>query len=146
MRRTEGAARWGMVGAAVALAAVAAMGCDAGGFFCGSDAMCGWSEADLSRVAALSNPPSVPPADNSNAYATDPNAIALGKMFYFDTRFSGPSNWLDGLNRTMPFGRTAIGQSAGVACISCHDNGHGGVDPASTPGDVSVGAGWTYNN
>ncbi len=46
----------------------------------------------------------------------------------------------------MPFGRTAIGQSAGVACVSCHDHGHGSVDPASTPGNVSVGAGWTYNN
>ena len=108
--------------------------------------MCGWSETDLSRVAALANLPSTPPADDSNAYATNPDAIALGKMFYFDTRFSGPSNWLDGLNRVMPFGRTAIGQSAGVACVSCHDHGHGGADPASTPGDVSVGAGWTYNN
>ncbi len=146
MRRREAAARWGMVGAAVVLAVVASAGCDAGGFFCGSDAMCGWSGTDLSRVAALANLPSTPPADNSNAYATNPDAIALGKMFYFDKRFSGPSNWLDGLNRTMPFGRTAIGQSAGVACVSCHDAGHGGADPASTPGDVSMGAGWTYNN
>ena len=47
MRRREAAARWGMVGATVALAVVAAAGCDAGGFFCGSDAMCGWSETDL---------------------------------------------------------------------------------------------------
>ena len=146
MRAREAAARWGTVGAAATLAVVVIAGCDAGGFFCGSDAMCGWSETDLSRVAALANLPSTPPVDNSNAYATNPDAIALGKMFYFDARFSGPSNWLDGLNRTMPFGRTAIGQSAGVACVSCHDHGHGGVDPASIPGDVSVGAGWTYAN
>ncbi len=97
MRRREAAARWGMVGATVALTVVAAAGCDAGGFFCGSDAMCGWSETDLSRVTALANLPSTPPADASNAYATNPDAIALGKMFYFDTRFSGPSTWLDGL-------------------------------------------------
>src|SRR5580704_1899841 len=146
MRPREAAARWRTVGAAITLAVVVIAGCDAGGFFCGSDAMCGWSETDLSRVAALANLPSTPPVDNSNVYATNPDAIALGKMFYFDTRFSGPSNWLDGLNRTMPFGRTAIGQSAGVACVTCHDAGHGGVDPASTPGDVSMGAGWTYNN
>jgi hypothetical protein len=146
MRPREAAARWGTVGAAITLTVVVIAGCDAGGFFCGSDAMCGWSETDLSRVAALANLPSTPPVDNSNVYATNPDAIALGKMFYFDTRFSGPSNWLDGLNRTMPFGRTAIGQSAGVACVTCHDAGHGGVDPASTPGDVSMGAGWTYNN
>ena len=146
MRRREAATRWGMVGATVALAVVASAGCGAGGFFCGSDAMCGWSETDLSRVAALANLPSTPPPDNSNAYAANPDAIALGKLLYFDTRFSGPSTWLDGLNHTMPFGRTAIGQSAGVACVSCHDHGHGSVDPASTPGDVSVGAGWTYAN
>jgi cytochrome c peroxidase len=143
--RREAATRWATVGAATALAVVLT-GCDAGGFFCGSDAICGWSDTDLSRVAALANLPSTPPVDTSNAYATNPEAVALGKMFYFDTRFSGPSNWLDGLNRVMPFGRTAIGQNAGVACISCHDNGHGGADPSSAPGDVSVGAGWTYNN
>src|SRR5579871_2084782 len=146
MRRREEITRSGMMSAAIALAGVAAAGCDVSSFFCGNGAMCGWSETDLSRVAALANLPSTPPADNSNAYATNPDAIALGKMFYFDTRFSGPSTWLDGLNRTMPFGRTAIGQSAGVACVSCHDHGHGSVDPASAPGDVSVGAGWTYNN
>ncbi|HSS37909.1 MAG TPA: cytochrome-c peroxidase, partial [Polyangia bacterium] len=133
------------MGTAIA-AAVVVTGCDAGGFFCGSDAMCGWSETDLSRVAALANLPSTPPVDGSNAYATNPDAIALGKMFYFDTRFSGPSTWVDGLGHVMPFGRTAIGQSAGVSCASCHDHGHGAVDPSHSPGDVSVGAGWTYNN
>ena len=63
---------------------------------------------DRSRRAWPRSPilPSTPPADDSNAYATNPDAITLGKMFYFDTRFSGPSTWLDGLNRTMPFGRT----------------------------------------
>ena len=128
------------------LAAVAAVGCDKGGFFCGSSATCGWSATDLSRVAALANLPSTAPADDSNAYSTLPDAVALGKMFYFDTRFSGPSTLLDGLNRTMPFGRTPAGQNAGVACVTCHDAGHGGADPSSIPGDVSMGAGWTYNN
>jgi len=146
MRRSEAAARWGTVGAAVALAAITAAGCDVGGFFCGSGAVCGWSETDLSRIAALANLPSTPPVDESNAYATNTDAITLGKMFYFDTRFSGPSTWLDALGRAMPFGRTAVGQSAGVSCVSCHDAGHGGADPASGPGNVSVGAGWTYNN
>src|SRR4051794_31505584 len=85
--RREATARWGMVGAAIA--AVVLTGCDASSFFCGSDAMCGWSETDLSRVAALATLPATPPADDSNAYSTNPDAVALGKMFYFDTRFSG---------------------------------------------------------
>ncbi|HEX3902134.1 MAG TPA: cytochrome c peroxidase [Polyangia bacterium] len=146
MRRRNATVRGRAAGLAFGLAAVAAAGCDSGGFFCGSGGVCGWSDTDVARVAALANLPSTPPVDDSNVYATNPDAIALGKMFYFDTRFSGPSTWLDGLNRTMPFGRTAIGQGAGVACVSCHDAGHGGVDAASAPGDVSVGSGWTYNN
>ncbi len=127
------------------LACVALVGCQSGGFLC-SGGDCAWSGSDRARVEALADLPQTAPADPSNRYATNADAIALGKMFYFDTRFSGPSTLLDGLNRKMPFGRSAVGQSAGVACISCHDEGHAGVDPASAPGNVSVGAGWTYNN
>jgi cytochrome c peroxidase len=115
------------------------------GFFC-AGGNCAWSATDVARVEALANLPSTAPADSSNRYATDPAAVALGKMFYFDTRFSGPSTMLDALNRKMPFGRAPAGQSTGMACVSCHDAGHAGVDPASAPGNVSVGAGWTYNN
>jgi cytochrome c peroxidase len=132
------------VALSIALAAVAA-GCDGKSFLCaGGD--CSWSSTDVARVEALSGLPTTAPVDASNRYATDPGAIALGKMFYFDPRFSGPSTVLDALNRKMPFGRAPAGQSAGVACVSCHDAGHAGADPASAPANVSVGAGWTYNN
>ncbi len=146
MRRRDAAARWGKAGAAIVLGAAGLAGCGDGGFLCSSGGSCGWSEADISRVAALANPPSTPPADTSNKYATDPGAVALGQKFYFDTRFSGPATDLDGLGRVMPFGRAPAGQAANVACATCHDPGHGGADPASAPADVSVGAGWTYNN
>lgn len=130
----------------MAIAAIGFTGCDQGGFLCGGgDGMCGWTAEDIARVEALSGMPA-PPADTSNAHANDPAAADLGKQFYYDTRFSGPSNWQDGLGRVMPFGRTAIGSNAGVACVSCHDPGHGGADPSSAPGDVSVGAGWTFAN
>jgi cytochrome c peroxidase len=132
-------------GCALACGALAS-GCQAtDGFGCaGGD--CTWSPTERARIEALADLPQTAPADTSNRYATDPGAAALGKMFYFDTRFSGPSTMLDALNRKMPFGRAAAGQNAGVACVSCHDGGHAGVDPASAPGNVSVGAGWTYNN
>jgi len=130
----------------LATAAIGFTGCDQGGFFCGGgDGMCGWTSEDIARVEALSGM-SAPPSDTSNMYASVPAAADLGKQFYYDTRFSGPSNWQDGLGRVMPFGRTALGTSAGVGCITCHDPGHGGADPSSSPGDVSVGAGWTYAN
>lgn len=132
--------------AITAAAASALAGCEQGGFLCGgTNGMCGWSAQDLARVEALGDLPA-PPPDTSNAYAANTDAATLGKQFYYDTRFSGPSSWQDGLGRVMPFGRTAIGTSAGVGCITCHDPGHGGVDPSSAPGDVSVGAGWTYAN
>jgi cytochrome c peroxidase len=131
----------------VAIAAIGLAGCEEGGFLCGGgDGMCGWTSEDIARVEALSGM-QAPPVDTSNKYSTDTQfAAPLGKQFYYDTHFSGPSTWLDGLGHVMPFGRTALGSSAGVACVSCHDPGHGGADPASSPGDVSVGAGWTYAN
>jgi cytochrome c peroxidase len=130
----------------LAAAAMGLAGCEQGGFFCGgNDGMCGWTSEDLARVEALSGTPAAP-SDTSNMYVGNQLAEELGKQFYYDTRFSGPSNWQDGLGRVMPFGRTAIGTSAGVGCITCHDPGHGGADPASSPGDVSMGAGWTYAN
>ena len=135
------------VGVGLAVGA-AVLGCQRdGGFMCGGGSgSCGWTADDLARVEALADMPSTPPTDASNRYATDAGAVALGKMFYFDTRFSGPSTVLDALNRKMPFGRAAAGQDAVVACVTCHDAGHAGVDPASAPGNVSIGAGWTYNN
>ncbi|HEY2730738.1 MAG TPA: cytochrome c peroxidase [Polyangia bacterium] len=143
MKRRQRAVVWVEMG--VAIFAVAA-GCQSGGGFLCSGGDCQWSSTDVARVEALADLPSTAPVDPSNRYAADPGAVALGKMLYFDTRFSGPSTMLDALNRKMPFGRAAAGQNAGVACVSCHDAGHAGADPASAPGNVSVGAGWTYNN
>ena len=96
-----------------------ASGCNgAGGFFCpGGD--CSWSPTERARIEALADAPASAPIDTSNRYAANPEAAALGKMFYFDTRFSGPSTMLDALNRKMPFGRAAVGQNAGVGCVSC---------------------------
>jgi cytochrome c peroxidase len=145
MKERDRAVVWVEMGAAICLLL---SGCQQdGGFMCGGGSKtCGWSSTDLARVEALADLPSVAPVDASNRYATSTDAIALGKMLYFDTRFSGPSTNVDALNRKMPFGRAVAGQSAAVACVSCHDAGHVGADPASAPGNVSVGAGWTYNN
>jgi cytochrome c peroxidase len=119
----------------------------AGGFFCPNQ-NCGVSDDEQARIIALALPDPVPsaPPDPTNRYADDANASALGKMLYHDTRFAGPSNQLDALNRMMPFGRMPVGQNAAVGCVTCHSPGHAGADPAGSPADVSVGAGWTFAN
>jgi len=123
-----------------------ASGCkDAGGFFC-SGSECGWSDHETSALVALGGMPTDAPADTSNKYATSVDAAAFGKQLYFDTRFSGPSTQVDALNRPMPFGRVAKGQPTATSCASCHDANHASIDPAPAPGDVSVGAGWTFAN
>jgi cytochrome c peroxidase len=143
MKERYRAVVWVEMGAAFLVIAAGCQSTD--GFLCGGG-NCEWSATDVARVEALADLPSTAPTDPSNRYASDLDAAALGKMFYFDGRFSGPSTMLDALNHKMPFGRAAAGQNTGVACVSCHDAGHAGVDPASAPGNVSIGAGWTYNN
>ncbi len=143
MHQQRKAVMWVVIGAGVCASACQPLD----EFTCGgSGEDCQFSSTDRARLGELADLPQTAPADPSNRYAENPDAAALGKKLYHDPRFSGPSTLLDGLNRKMPFGRTAAGTSAGVACVSCHDAGHAGVDPASAPGNVSVGAGWTYNN
>src|SRR6266404_7466744 len=98
MKRRQRAVVWVEMG--VAVLAVAA-GCQSGGGFLCAGGDCQWSSTDVARVEALADLPSTAPPDLSNHYAADPSAAALGKMLYFDTRFSGPSTMLDALNRKM---------------------------------------------
>jgi cytochrome c peroxidase len=131
----------GAVGALLALAGCAEMD----KLFCPSG-LCGWSEEDASRLAALGGLPDAAPDDPSNAYASNAAAQALGRKFFWDARFSGTSNGNDALSRPMPFARAPKGQPLNISCATCHDLRHGGVDPESVPGNVSIGAGWTDVN
>ena len=124
------------------VAAASASGC---GFFC-TGGSCGWSDQEKSTLNSLSGLAASAPADPSNRYVGDPNAQTLGKALFFDTRFSGSSNVLDALNRPMPYGRAQKGQPTAIGCITCHDFGNGSVDAATEPGNVSLGAGWTFSN
>ena len=120
-------------------------GCDSDGFWCGN-ATCGDSANETAQIVALGELPLEAPLDTSNKYAKDPGAADLGKQLFHDKRFSGPTTALDSIGRAMPFGRTPKGQAAGVACVSCHDPARGSIDSAPVPGNVSVGAGWTFSN
>lgn len=129
-----------VLGAATVLLA----GCDVGGYLCAGGS-CGWTDEEKAALVSMSTYPGTP-SDASNKYTNNADAIQLGKLLYHDTRFSGPSVQVDALGRTMPFGRVAKGDNVGVACVSCHDAAHGGVDPTASPGNVSVGAGWSFSN
>jgi cytochrome c peroxidase len=88
--------------------------------------------------------PDRPPADPSNKVADDARAAVLGKLFFFDTRFSGALNAPnDGLTNGS---LGAAGVSGRVACVSCHDPALGGTDHRSRPQATSYGASYTGRN
>jgi cytochrome c peroxidase len=134
-------------GAAAALAAAAGLtGCAAmDRAFC-AEGNCGWSEDEVSRVSALADLPEAPPDDPSNKYAGSDAAVQLGRKLFADPRLSGTSNATDALGRAMPFARAPKGQPLNIACATCHDLRRGGIDPATVPGNVSIGASWTDTN
>jgi cytochrome c peroxidase len=85
-----------------------------------------------------------PPRDPTNRWAEDIEAAKLGKLFYFDTRFSGP---LGPYNVPATNGSLgAAGEVAKVACASCHDPAYGGTDHRSVPNATSLGVSYTGRN
>jgi cytochrome c peroxidase len=107
---------------------------------------CGWSDAEIGSLSSLADLPATPPPDRTNKYVGYPGAEALGRKLFWDTRFSGVSSGTDALKRPMPFARAAKGQPLNISCATCHDLKRGGIDPASVPGNVSLGASWTDVN
>jgi cytochrome c peroxidase len=130
----------------VVVAMLALTGCGgwADSVFC-TGAGCAWTPEEWSRVAALANPPPAPP-DPTNSWADDPAAVALGRRFYFDAAFSGPSRMMDSIKRPTTLGRSPAAQPSLVSCATCHDLAAGGVDVSSVPANVSIGAGVTDVN
>lgn len=114
------------------LLVAAAMCLPFGSVACDGDGLNNAEREALSEMVLAPLPPSP-----TNAVADDPDAAALGKMFYFDTRFSGPLT-VDGGEA----GLGPIGATGRVACVSCHEPTAGGVDQRSR-GGVSVAAGFT---
>jgi cytochrome c peroxidase len=135
-----------VVTVALAVASVALAGCGASAddLFCDS-AGCGFSDLAWSRLSALANPGPVP-IDASNAVFGTDRANLLGQWSFFDTRFSGVATQVDAIGRPTGVARAAKGQPLNISCASCHDLDRMGVDAASTPGNVSSGAGFTDVN
>jgi cytochrome c peroxidase len=128
------------------LVAVALASCSEGDkLFC-NNGNCGWSDDEIAWLSDLTGLPDTAPPDPTNKYATNSGAVDLGHKLFFDARFSGTSAGTDSIGRSMPYGRAPAGQPLNISCATCHSFDHGGADPASVPGDVSLGAVWTDVN
>jgi cytochrome c peroxidase len=117
----------------VYLAAFALLGCDDEGPF---------TEQEMQRLRTFAL--TAPPADPTNAKAADAAAAKLGKLFYFDTRFSGPLGPYNSPEVNGSLG--AAGEAGKVACASCHDPAYGGTDHRSVPNATSLGVSYTGRN
>jgi cytochrome c peroxidase len=100
-----------------------------------------FTDEEWSRLESLVNIDEDPPPDPVNKHVGDPEAEALGQMFFFDSRFSGVATGIDVLQRPTTASRAPIGERTGIMCATCHDPSRGGVDKSSVPGHVSIGAG-----
>ncbi len=96
------------------------------------------SPADLAALAMQSPLPPVP-ADPTNAYADNAAAARLGQMLFFDKSYAGAIAAAAADTGTNG-GLGATGDTAKLACASCHAIGSESLDDRrSQPGKVSVG-------
>jgi cytochrome c peroxidase len=109
------------------------------------DTGCAFTGDEWTKLKSLTGLPP-PSRDASNAVDGNQAAIALGKAFFSDARFSGTATQVDALKRPAAVARAPLGQPANLSCASCHDLGRAGVDTTSVPDNVSAGAGWTDVN
>ncbi len=103
-----------------------------------------FTEAEWEQVQTLSPLPEVP-SDPTNAFENDADAARLGQMLFFETAFAGPISAEaadDGSNG----GLGAEGETARVACASCHMPETWFMDRRSMPNDRSFGTGRTGSN
>jgi cytochrome c peroxidase len=84
----------------------------------------------------------VTPPDVTNQWADDDAAAALGKKFFFETRFSG--QLLDDSNQgTFAGALGVVGDTGKVSCSGCHQPQKSFTDQRSPRRQNSLGAGWT---
>ena len=88
--------------------------------------------------------PASPPPNPSNRVADNTLAAQLGKMFFFDPKFSGA---LGPLNDGVTNGSLGKAGDVGkVSCTGCHQIDNGGADRRSRPGTVSLGVNFGLRN
>jgi len=106
-----------------------------------------WTEGEPAVLHGIGRPPPDPSngllSPDGYPVASDGTltpAAALGKLFFFDARFSGAATASDWLGRIRPENaHVPAGTPVGLACVSCHDLNRAASDPLAAP--ISLGAG-----
>lgn len=111
-----------------------------------------FSKEERAVIRTLSPLPQVPP-DTTNRVADNQAAAALGQMYYFDPRFSGPlvnvANEVaaTGGNGTVGAVSDSLdGRAQQISCARCHDPATGFADQRTLPANTSLGTGFTARN
>lgn len=99
------------------------------------------TDETFDRLSAIAGLPD-PEPDPANKYVGNGLAIDLGHKLFFDTRMSGVASQVDSIGRPTDAVRVPKGAALEISCVTCHDPARGGADYTSSPGHVSVGAGW----
>ena len=127
--------------------ALATTGCGkwADDLFCAPGG-CGFSDAEWARLASLANPGD-PPPDLSERISRRSVSRRAGQAILFRPRLLGQRP----PERRHPAGVAGRARAEGAADRDRHArpvtiSAHGGADTSSSPGHVSVGAGWTDVN
>jgi cytochrome c peroxidase len=94
--------------------------------------------AVLAELAPVSLPPA--PPDVSNRWADDAAAASFGQKLFFDPSFSG--TLLDGDNDGSAEALGQQGDTAKVACSSCHVAASAFTDTRTIRRQISLAAGW----
>lgn len=103
-----------------------------------------FTAAEWAQIQQLASIQPTPPPSLTNAFADNASAATLGKLYFFDARFSGPLDHAD--NTISPSGNGVPGQSARISCARCHNPSTGFSDQRSAPDNTSLGAAFTGRN
>jgi cytochrome c peroxidase len=101
------------------------------------DKDCMFTETEWNLVKTMSPLPD-PTRDLTNHVVGDQQAETLGRKLLYETRYSTALKVASTLG--------AVGDTAKVACESCHKATASYVDIRSTPNNMSLGVSWTLRN
>jgi len=102
------------------------------------------SDEEMVQLRKLMLPASGLAPDPSNVYGDYLNAAQLGKLLFFETRFSGALGPYNLYPTNGALGN--VSEAGKVSCASCHDPLTAGADRRSLPPATSLGVSYTRRN